>query len=486
MPDHRIRFAFRQLAYDLRSGLLLRPGLITAALTVLAVALVYVDSLPAVRTVFTSGRTELLRGEPASTQALLGTIAGSMMTVVAVVYSILIMVLSLASIQFSPRILGSLIRDRLSQTTLGLFVGTFIYCLWVLRSVESDPAPFVPALGVTGAIVLSLVCLGSLIYFLHHISKFIQVNYLVDIVARETEDVITETFPDTLTAEEVPEPIDERFHLPAEGLPVDATESGYVQLINRGELVRLARNYRLCLHVHRTTGEFVIQGRPLLSISPPERATPRVVKRCRRAFDLGPVRTMQADVEFGFRQIVDIALKAISPAVNDPSTAATCIDHLGNLLCLLATRRIPATITVFPDDERPNEVGARGRFGGACLILGQTTFGRVLDLSVNQIRQYGKSDMAVALRLIRMLTEVAHVVRSPADRQRIWEHAREISAAAAENFEAMDSEELERRLCQLERIVGGADGESVIETSRTERRAASLGEERVDSARERT
>lgn len=415
MPS--LQFRVQQLAYDLASGLFARPAAWIAALAFAALALPPLESRVA------PGLSAFLATEPASAQVVLGTLAGSMMTVVSVVYSILLVALSLASIQFSTRILASMMRDRVAQNTLGLFVGTFVYCLLVLRAVHGDPQPYVPGVALTGAIALALFSLAGLVWFIHHIVSSIQANHLVDRIASETEAVIDDVFREALLPGEVLS--DPALPPVPEGAAVVlSNRSGYIQLIDTDSLAKIAERGH-AVFLLRPMGSFVAAGTPLFALSPP--ASPELELADLRALDIGPMRTMQRDVEFGVRQIVDIALKAISPAVNDPSTAVTCIDQLGRLLVRVAGRR-PAPV----------------QLGG--VVVPMTTHAALIDLAFDQIRQYGRADMAVALRLVRVLGELAAVTTQPASLARIQAHARMVAAAARAAFPAEDCEELERRL----------------------------------------
>lgn len=409
-------FLLQQLGYDLSSGLLFRPAAILAGCAGLAAG------LPPFERHFLPGLSARLATEPGTAQVILSTLAGSTMTVVSVVYSILLVALSLASIQFSTRVLGTMMRDRVSQNTLGLFVGTFVYCLLVLRAVDAEP-PYVPGLALTLALGLSLGSLAALVYFINHTVMGIQANHLVDRLARETEVVIDEVFtkPWSDAAPEDP-PLPE-----VDGETVRARASGYVQLVDTTAIEALSsptRPIRLC----RGMGSFVAQGVPLFVCGAP--LSPGDESRLLAAVDLGPVRTMQQDVEFGIRQVVDVALKAISPAVNDPSTAATCIDHLSRLLVRIAAR---APVPV--------------QHGHA--FVPAPTHADLVDLAFEQIRQYARSDMAVALRLLRALGDVADVMRSPAARERLAAHARLVDEAARAHFTPGECDELARRYAQV-------------------------------------
>jgi len=428
----RIRFAWQQLGYDLDSGLISRP------LTILAACAALGAGMPAAELAWLPELSARLATEPSSAQALLGTVAGSMMSVVSVVYSILLVALSLASMQFSTRVLASMMRDRVSQNTLGLFLGTFVYCLLVLRSVHTDPAPYVPGVALALALALALSSLVGLVYFIHHIVRGIQANHLVDRLATETEAVIDDVFRspwvDATVDLEPPPCIGGQVIVPA--------SYGYVQLVDIDGLGAVAGPARR-IQVLRAMGSFAPAGAPLLraarvGASPAasgEVLTPDEVRAALACIDLGPARTMQMDVEFGIRQVVDVALKAISPAVNDPSTAATCIDHLGRVLIRVAGRA-----------PVPFERGG--------VVTPAPTHAELVDLAFEQIRQYARTDMAVALRLMRTLADVAYAMRSPAARARIVIHARLVETAARANFPPEDTDELTRRSTRVAELCG--------------------------------
>jgi uncharacterized membrane protein len=439
----RLRFVLRGIAYDLRKGLLARPGFITLGYVLLAVGMVTAERRYPALTELASRIARVTHEDVGASQLILATIAGSMMTTIAVVLSVLIMALSLASLQFSPRVLRGFMGDRPTQNTLGIFMGTFVYCLLVLRTVQGEPRPFVPAASVAVAMTLAASALAWLVYFIHHIGQGIHANHLVDRIARETIVIIDEEFPievgraDTHPEETGPPP-----PTPAGAAPVEARDSGYVQLVNRERLLQLAREHELVIYQEHGIGEFAVRGNPLLSLTPPERLTPQLADECALCFDLGELRTMQQDVHFGIRQIVDMGLKAISPAINDPSTACTCIDHLAAILCHLARRRI---LPVEMRDEAS---------GKLLMVRRAVTFQGSIDLAFNQLRQYSRSDMAVALRMLRALTEVALATDHPPHQDRALHHAELVVAGLTGGFLDADKVELDARLRALrERIL---------------------------------
>jgi len=186
---------FRSLMYALRGGFLVRPLVIAILLGAAGAELSSLEEhIPAIaawlpQTLFPSHQ------DPQMAQAIFGGIAGSIMTVVSIVFAILLMTLTLASTQFSPRILVNFVRDRTTQWTLGLFLGTFSYCIAALPAARSQPYPFAPVATLLGAMLLALLCVGWLIFFINHISQSVSVNHIVDRIARETELVIDELMP---------------------------------------------------------------------------------------------------------------------------------------------------------------------------------------------------------------------------------------------------------------------------------------------------
>lgn len=413
----------RQLKYDLDTSLLFRPAIMLALHLIAAFSLPSLEYTLETHVPFLGTAADVLRTEPGTAQLVMATLAGALMTVISVVYSILLVALSLASMQFSTRILANFTKDPVSRTVMGLFIGAFAYCLAMLRAIHTDP-PYVPAFSVTLGIGLGLLCLGALVLFINHIITSIQANRIVDRIAQETEHVIHDVFPSQATTAPLAAPPS------GQGHPLFARCSGYIQLIDITGLQQHAAGRSL--HFLRPTGSFVAQGVPIAMVWGAVDANWE--NHFFEHLDIGPERTMQEDAEFGIRQIVDIALKAISPAVNDPSTAATCIDHLGRLLILCAKRQMPPTY--FPVSQ-------------GTLMVPNTCFSDILDLSIEQIRQYGRSDMAVCLRLMRILAETAPFLQTPVDAKRMLFHAKLILKGAEDAFSTDDCSVLQQRYTQM-------------------------------------
>ena len=431
----RFKFRLRQLKHDLTSGMLFRPALISGTIALVGLALIELEATGTLPR--WDGGGWFFGNDPGSAQAVLGAIAGSMMSVVSIVYSVLLVALSLASVQFSPRILGGFVRDRVSQRTLGVFLGTFVFCLLVMRATRAEPA-WVATWAVAVGCLLGLACLVFLIYFLHHIATGIQVNNLVDRIATDTAAVMDDVGGAGAVAAVPP--------LPADAVAVEATASGYLQLVDHEGLVALARRSGAIVHIAVEPGDYVAPGSALAYLARPGAASAApLTTACRDAFDLGTVRTMQQDVGFGLRQLVDIALKAISPAVNDPSTAGTCIDRLGSLLAALAVR--PSGTRVIADGDAVR------------VVVPRPTFADLVDLAFNQLRQYGRGDLAVSIRILGAIAAVARPCTA-AQRAPLRAHADLVRAGLSPAFLPADRQRFDER---YQRVVDALGPETLAD-----------------------
>jgi uncharacterized membrane protein len=371
-------------------------------------------------------------------QVILGGIAASIMTVVSIVFAILLMTLTLASMQFSPRIIVSFVRDRVTQWTLGIFLGTFCYCMAALPAARSAPKPFAPVTTVLGAMLLSLICVGWLLFFIHHISQAINVNQIVDRIASETIAMIDEMMPNPRRYPRVDnsEPLD---FSTWETTVLSAT-SGYIRFIDTQRLLATAKSWSVKVQVLRRVGQFVPEGVPLLKVYKGERLSPEGIMHLRDAFDFGPSRTLQQDIEFGVLQIVDIALKAISPAVNDPSTAISCVDQLSRVLIRFASREVPSSLLCDPP-------------GVVRVSVPWSDFGRMLDSAFEQIRLYAQTDLAVSLRMMRALGDIAVTLPDPNDRRTLVEGGGRIVDGCAAKLGGHEMKELRARQAALEKLI---------------------------------
>jgi uncharacterized membrane protein len=433
----RLPVLFRSAMYALRGGFLIRPLAIAVVLGIAGAALSSLEETTPQISAWIPNTLFPSHQDPGVAQVILSSIATSIMTVVSIVFAILLMTLTLASTQFSPRILISFVRDRTTQWTLGVFLGTFSYCIAALPAARALPHPFVPVATVTGAMVLALVCVGWLIYFINHISQSISVNHIVDRIARETEGVIDELMP--YPRGSFPLPYRSEVS-PAEDGVILNRQSGYIRYVDIKHLIALAQAYRICVYLERRVGQFVPAGVPLVRVSKPERVPADGALHLTAAFDIGPTRTMQQDVEFGIIQIVDIALRAMSPAVNDPSTAISCVDQLSRIMILWTSRMPPPSHYYAP----PHVLR---------LFVPLISFDGLLDTAFEQIRHYAAADVAVSLRLMRAFSDIASVTQHADLRTGLLDRGRRVAAGCAGHLPKDELLKLQQRLAALETII---------------------------------
>ncbi|SDQ08540.1 DUF2254 domain-containing protein [Quadrisphaera sp. DSM 44207] len=339
----------------------------------------------------------LFEGGPAGARSLLSSIVTAMISVTGLVFSITVVALQLASSQFSPRVLRTYLRSRLTQLTLGVFTATFLYALVVLRSVRGDAGAgaFVPRLAVTGAFLLVLASVALFIAYIHHITQSIRASTIVRSVGDETRSTIA------AVQEQDGEPAPAPPLGPADAV-VRSAGHGVVTAVDAAALARLARRAGCVLHVLPRVGEFVATGAPLVAVHGSTSAGTGVEgvdeDAVRGAVGLGRERSMEQDVAFGLRQLVDIAERALSPGVNDPTTAVQALDEVHDLLRRLAGAPDPSPVV--RDEE-----------GTARVVVERAGFADHLDLAVDEVLHHGADSVQVPPRLLAMLDDVLDAAR---------------------------------------------------------------------------
>lgn len=376
-------------------------------------------------------------GGPDAARTILTAIAAAVITVVGVVFSITILALQLASTQFGPRMLRNFIRDRGTQLTLGTFVATFVFSVLALGSVSNrSSGAFVPHISVTVAIVLLLVDLGVLIYFIHHVARSIQLTEVVYAIARDLDDAIREIRTDDVPVPQSsgnPEPgLDElNACLDREGVELPAPSSGYLQGIGHARIIEIAANCDAVVRFSRRPGHFVVRGRPLATVWPPG-AAPDVTSALADVHITGPHRTLQQDPQLAIDQLVEIAIRALSPAINDTFTALTCIDWLGDGLGKIARRPLPHGIY-------------RDATGCIRTLDVPLRYDRLLNHGFDKIRQAGRGMPAVGIRQLEALTAITTCTINDAQRAAVARQADMILRGAHEAIpEPNDREDVVR------------------------------------------
>ena len=359
------------------------------------------DELPAGVTAY------LFSGGPEAARTVLSVIAGSLVTVTSLTFSLTVVTLQLASSQFSPRLLRTFTRDRLVHVSLGLLLGTFTYAVTVLRTVRaslSDHEAFVPQVAVTTAYVLALVSVLTLVVFLAHLARQIRVEWMLREVHADTSVTMNNVLVDAPlpgTASPVTPPV------PDNAVPLCATASGFFTSLDESTLLAATIKAGAVVQVDRCPGDSLIAGTPIAHAWPGETTGPlhdsqlEDLQACvGAAVDVGFERTAAQDIAFGLRQIVDVTVKALSPGVNDPTTAVHGLGHISALLCKAAGKDLGPRLL-------------RDRDGEVRVVLRRPDFAQLLELAVAQPRRYGAADPDVLSRLAMLLREVAWVADTP-------------------------------------------------------------------------
>ena len=346
----------------------------------------------------------LFQGTADDARTLLIGITGTVITVIALVLGLTLVALQLSSSQYSPRVLRDFLRDWQNQVFLSVIVATFAYSaagLYTVGVSAGRRTSSYPQLAVTVAIVLLFVSLGTLIFFLDHLAHSIQIDRLMTVIERATMQVMADEARSASARTgygQVPEP-------PAWAVAIPARRDGYVQTIHPELLAPLAGRLELTVRIVPQVGDYVVPGHPIAHAWRPSVDQRRPDSRelagaVHRAVRIGFERTLQQDVRFGLRQLVDIALRALSPAVNDPYTGIQVIQRLTVLLCALAP--IPL-----------GDYVVAGREGCADVVIHAPSFRDYIDLACGLIRRYGASEPTVTAALLRMLQDVQDLVTDP-------------------------------------------------------------------------
>jgi uncharacterized membrane protein len=422
-----------RLFNDARSSFWYVPSLVVVDGAAVALALIEADAAWGERWLALWPR--LFGAEAEGARQMLSTLAGSMMSLMGITFSMTLVALALASSQYTSRILQNFMGNRATQTTLGVFAGIFTYCLIVLRSIRGGEGGFIPSAAVFSAFVLALAGVVVLIFFIHHIASSIQAVSIIASAARETNAAVDRIFPEM--AGDAPDDAEDEprlAHLDARTwYPVPAQVSGYIQGVDEEALLDLARKQRIIVRMERGVGAFAVQGAVLASLAltyPPDQKT---IATLNRAYNISRHRTIEQDPAYGIRQIVDIALKALSPGGSDTSTAVMCVDYLTAILARLSARRYPPSL----------------RYEGEALrvIACVPTFETLLAEAFNQIRGSAEGNVAIIARIISAIETLGSLTSNPRHRLALNEQVQWIAEMAARTLPApQDLARIEGRL----------------------------------------
>lgn len=396
----------RQWWADILAAFWLRPAVMVAAAILLAEALVRLE-----------GAVDLpdwlegwvYAGAASGARDVLGVLAGATIGVAGTTFSITVAALTLASNQMGPRLLRNFSRDAGNQYALGALVATFAYSLVALRSVHEEAGQaFVPQLAVSVGLVMGFACIGVLIWFLHHVSASISVDRVVALVAADLDAALDRA------CTEAPRPLPAPASTPG-GAVLRASHGGYLRVLDDAALVEWAAGCDAVLDLQVRAGGFIMPGSVLGTVAPAglhEEAQAALAG----AMAIGQSRSVEQDLEYAVRQLVEIALRALSPGINDPFTAIGVLDRLGATLAGLAGRHLPDGVFL--------------RDGSVRLVRPATDYAGLADAMFHMLRQAASGQPAVMIRMLEVLGEVAAVEPDSGRRAVLAWHA-DLAAAAA-------------------------------------------------------
>jgi uncharacterized membrane protein len=386
---------FRQIWYYLDDSFWFKPLLLVMGSIALALALITTDYF-AESDRWIAQWPRLFGFGAEGARAMMSTIAGSMITVLGVMYSMILVVLALASSQYTSRILQNFIRNSITQIVLGLFAGIFTYCLIVLSVIHGgEESYFVPSLSVFFGFIMALGGVFALIIFIHHVAMSVQASTIIASAAQETKEAINHLFPEQLGEGPDEDDDDSMQNAFNERIwqAVPSRANGYIQGVDTKALLSLAREKDTIVRMDCGVGNFVVRKTALASIAlddPPDQET---IAAIQETFFIDNYRTLNQDAAFGIRQIVDIALKALSPGVVETTTAVICLDHLTVIMARLISRKIPSLY--------------RYEEGKLRVIAKVPGFKSLLGESFDQIRNHANGDFTIMLQLIESLQTLA-------------------------------------------------------------------------------
>ncbi len=415
---------FIKLFQDLRASYWFIPGCMAIASLILSFLMQWLDAQHSASWLrdfnwLTATRTEGAR-------SVLTVIAGSIIGVAGVTFSITIVAVSYASANFGPRLIGNFMRDRGNQVTLGTFIATFVYCLMILRTVRNATAEdasqsfdaFVPHLSILMALALALASIGVLIYFIHHVPETINVGNIAAKIGKQLKDGVTNSFPDVEALQQPddkthPVSWDQRPNLRHRSVKADC--AGYIQALDEERLAEIAGDDALLIRVQHRPGDFVTVTDIILDIWGEETVSEDRVEDLQACYAVGQHRTAYQNILFLIDEMVEIIARALSPGVNDPYTAITCFNWLKVGLVQFILQDEAAN---HPDASNPVQVYPIG-------------FERFVSAIFDQSRQYVCRDRNVSLHVLAVLSDTAILIDDASRRQVLVEQMKKLSSACS-------------------------------------------------------
>ena len=427
-----------------RGGFLFIPTIFVAFAVTLAIVVPQLDDRFAAQILAYSPG---VRMQPDTARSTLSSIAGAIITVTGVVFSITVVALSIASSQFGSRLLRIFMNDQVTQMTIGYLVGSSVYCFLLLSIIQSNVGlDGVPHAAVQLGIVGGISSFAVMIYFIHHVAKSIHVTTIVNVLGDDLDASIMRLFPANHDdpAEDVSSPPqhDDEQRENTQDVTIHADREGYIQGIDMDTVTSIAKSNRLIVRLRHRPGNFLVRDAPLADVSASEEVTEDDIRELNDAIIVGSRRTPRQDVECAVHELVEVAVRALSPGINDPFTANSCIDRLGAALSRLARRRM------LPPERYDGD-------GYLRVVVPAVTFPDVVDAAFHQIRQNSTNQVSVVVRLLENFALVVQFTDSEQDTDAIVRHAHLVrDGAKAEHPHPEDAETIDERFTRVLEAAG--------------------------------
>jgi uncharacterized membrane protein len=360
-----------------------------------------------------------------SARSILSTISGAMIGVAGTVFSVTLVVLTLASSQFGPRLIKNFMYVRINQVVLGSYISTFLYCLLILNAIkDTGEYSFIPSISIFVAILATVLNIILLIVFIHKIAISIQADNVISDISTSISKQVKTIFPEEMGGESKNEQkID--IAKATDRLPkiisLNSPRDGYLQYLDTDSLMEIVVEQNLILELYHRPGSFVVEGSELGLVYSKVDWDEGALKDLLDQFVIGKTKTAQQDLEYSIHQMVEIAARALSPGVNDPYTAISCIDNLTATMCYLAKAKFPSKYRFDKDDNLR-------------VVSDVLEFEGVLDAAFNQIRQFSGGSTAVIIRLMEALITILSFTKKEKNRKAVIKHAEMVLTVGKETI----------------------------------------------------
>ena len=411
MKTRKMRKVTDRYTWDrLKVSFWFAPVVMSLAAVLLAWAMYWVDSHIPNETLQDS--RFILSGTPGEIRTMLISLASTVLATAGVVFTLLTLPLSTVAAQYGSRLLRVFLGDRTTQIVLGTFVATFVYCLAAALSIPpASVQPEGPQITATVGLLLVLATFSSLILLVHHISTMLQAPKIAAAAGAELLDVVLSEIPEVMSidgreggSETRPDSLVEK-----DAYPVRVNQTGYIQYIDPQYMLTLAQEKDLVVRLLRKPGHLVWREARVALVWPAARVDEELDRQIRKAFRIGNGRTPTQDVAYAVNQLVEMAVRAMSPAINDPFTAMTCLDYIGEGLALFIQQ----------GEKSPYYYDQDNRLR---LVLEPVTFAELLSGAFDMLRHASCDNASVLLHMLEVIDAIGQEADSPKSRQELLRH----------------------------------------------------------------